>query len=112
MASPQIVVFIARVIGSARASGPFAELEAVSSDSVARLAKRACAEFPHWGVDADEIELFIVAKAGKAPSPAEIEAALLLEPLSPFDTLADAGIVSGSCLLARVPPLHAAAPGA
>ena len=28
------------------------------------------------------------------------------------DTLADAGIVSGSCLLARVPPPPAAAPGA
>jgi hypothetical protein len=108
----QFIVFIARVIGSALASGPFAELEAFSSDSIARLAKRACAEFPLWCVDASQVELFAVTKAGKAPSPAEIEAALLLEPLSPFDTLADAGIVSGFCILARVPPPPAAAPGA
>ena len=106
----QFFIFIARVIGSARATGPFAELEAVSIDSFARLAERACTKFKRWGVDADEVELFAVTKAGKAPTSAEIEAALLLEPLSPFDTLADAGIVSGSCVLARVPPLPA--PGA
>ena len=53
--------------------------------------------------------LFAVTKAGKAPTSAEIEAALLLEPLSPFDTLVDAGIVSGSCVLARVVTAAAAA---
>jgi hypothetical protein len=98
------------VIGSARAAGSFAELEAVSIDSFARLAERACTKFKRWSVDADEVELFAVTKAGKAPTSAEIEAAL--EPLSPFDTLADAGIVSGSCLLVRVAPPPAAAPGA
>ena len=97
-------IFVARVIGSALDAGPFAELEAISSDSFARLAERACTKFKRWGVDADEVELFAVTKVGKAPTSAEIESALLLEPLSPFDTLADSGIVSGSCVLARVPP--------
>ena len=103
-----IVVFIARVIGSARTSGPFAELEAFSSDSVARLAERACTKFPLWGVDASQIELFLIAAAGRAPLPAEVAAALRT-PLSPFDALAVAGVAAGSCLLALVSAPTAAA---
>jgi hypothetical protein len=108
----QIVVFIARVAGSSLTGGSFAELEAISSDSVARLAERACTKFSHWKVAADEVKLFAVAKAGRAPSDAEIDAALLRKPLSSFDTLAEAGLVAGSCLLARVPPPPTAEPGA
>ena len=91
------------------------EFEAIHIDNVPNISllkARACEKFSHWGVNAGQVKLFALTKAGKAPTPAEIEAALLLKPLSPFDTLADAGIGSGSCILARVPPPPATAPGA
>ena len=90
----------------------FAEIELRAGDSVARLVGRACKEFPRWGVDAGQVRLLLVSAAAKEPTPAELEAALLGEPLSPFSELADVGVVSGCCLLARVPPPAAAAPGA
>ena len=92
----------------------FAKLPLQPGDNVARLVGRACKEFPRWGVDAGQVKLFLVASPDghNEPSAIAIKDALLLEPLSPFDTLADAGIVSGSWLLARVPPPPAAAPGA
>ena len=111
----QFFVFIARVIGSAHVGGRFAELEAVSSDSVARLAGRACTKFSHWGVAADQVELFLAAEEGEdAPSPESIEA-LLADPskrLGEAWSLERARIRPGSWLLARVPPPPAAAPGA
>jgi hypothetical protein len=107
-------IFIARVIGSAHAGGPFAELEAISSDSIARLKERACNKFKRWGVDADEVELFLAAEGGDdAPSPESIEA-LLTDPtkrLGEAWSLERARIGPGSWLLARVPPPPAAAGG-
>ena len=90
----------------------FGKVRLAGCTDVADVSERACETFSHWGVNAGQVKLFSVTKAGKAPTSAEIEAALLLKPLSPFDTLADAGIGSGSCLLARIPPPPAAAPGA
>jgi hypothetical protein len=106
----QVIIYIKRVH-----CGTFTLLEAFAGDSVARLAERACTKFPHWRVAADEVELYAITKAGKAPMPAEMDAALLCEPLSPFDSLAEANIATGSCLLARflspAPPLTAPSGG-
>ena len=63
-----------------------------------------------WGVPT-RARLLLVSAAAKEPTPAELEAALLGKPLSAFSELADVGVVSGCCILARVPP-PAAAPGA
>ena len=99
-----VVVFISRVIGSARASGPFAELEVFSSDSVARLAKRACTEFPLWRVDASQVELYLAAAGGDdEPSTDSIKDALSGTRLQSGWSLARAGIAAGSWLLVRVP---------
>ena len=110
----QIVVFIARVVGSAGTGGSFAELEAVSSDSVARLAERACDKFKRWGVDADEVELFLVAPPAGVdePSADAIKDALSGTRLQAGWPLEHARIGPGSWLLARVPPPPTAAPGA
>ena len=115
-AARQIVVFIARVVGSAGTGGSasFAELDAVSSDSVARLAKRVCTEFPHWKVAADEVELFLVAPPAGVdePSADAIKDALSGTRLQAGWPLEHARIGPGSWLLARVPPPPTAAPGA
>jgi hypothetical protein len=104
--------FIMRVSEPAALEGEaFAEIELRAGDNVARLAGRACEKFPRWGVDAGQVRLLLVPAAAQQPTLAELEAALLGVPLSPFSALADVGVVSGCCLLARVPP-RAAAPGA
>jgi hypothetical protein len=110
MASESVFVYIARATGSSS----FAELEVMSSDSVARLAKRACNEFRHWGVAADQVELFLVAAGGDAPTREAIEALIAdsAQRLAENWSLARAGIVAGSWLVARVslpPPAAAAA---
>ena len=78
---------------------------------MARLAARACAEFTRWGAaDAGQVRLCLVPHAGKEnPTAAEEAAAVALD--KPAFSLADAGVVSGSWLLARV-SLPAAAAGA
>ena len=109
----QIAVYISRVLGSASVGGPFAELEAVRSDSVAKLAKRACAEFPLWSVDASQVELFLAAADGNdEPTADAVTAALSGSRLQAGWSLEHARIGPGSWLLARIPPLPAAAPGA
>jgi hypothetical protein len=86
----------------------FAPLMIDGVADVGFLAARACELFG-WGAPTRAL-LFLVAATGRAPLPAELDAALLGAPLSPFDTLALAGVVSGSCLVARVPPPAPAAP--
>lgn len=113
-ASPQIVVFIARVIGSASAVASYVEVDAFSSDSVAKLAERACTKCPQWAVAVDEVTLVLVTAAGN-PTPAEISHALHEKPSLPaVFSLASVGVVSGSSIFARVPERvpPAAAPGA
>ena len=112
LALAQVFVFIARVIGPAQVCG-FAELEADSSGSVARLAEHACAKFSHWKVDADEVELYLAAADGDEEPSAEAIAAALSGPRLQIGwKLYRAGIVAGSWLLARVPPPPVVAPGA
>lgn len=108
---PQFFIFISRANGST--AGPFAELEAVSSDSIARLTERACIKFKRWGVDADEVELYLAVAVGDdEPSADAIKDALSGPRLQASWKLDRAGIVAGSWLLARVSPQPAAAPGA
>ena len=104
--------YIVRVSEPPLEGEAFAVIELRAGDSVGLLVGRACKEFPRWGVDAGQVRLFLVSTAAKEPTPAELEAALVGEPLSAFSELADVGVVSGCCLLARVPPPAAAAPGA
>jgi hypothetical protein len=75
----------------------------LAGDDVADVAKRACAEFG-WGAPS-QASLCLVKSEGARPQPAE-EAAELA-PLDPSLSLAEAGVRTGSWLLARVP---AAAP--
>lgn len=77
----------------------FVKIRLEGCEDVADVTKRAREEFSA----AADLELFLVTKAGKAPTRTELDAALIGEPLRSFDLLADAGIVAGACLLARVP---------
>ena len=83
----------------------YAELELRADDTTARLAARACREFPRWGVDAGQVQLFLVAAAGvDEPDSAGELAALSRARLQAAWPLASAGVGSGAWLLARVPP--------
>jgi len=73
---------------------------------VGLLAKRACAEFG-WGASS-RVLLHLVKLGGKLPTPEEEAAAAPLD--DPSAALADAGIVKGAWLIARV-SLPAAAVG-
>ena len=83
--------------------GIFAEVSIAEGDTVSRLAKRACAEFPHWGVNAGQIALYLVAAGGsKEPSGEAISAVLSSgERLGVGWSLEEAGIPSGAWLVAR-----------
>ena len=81
----------------------FAKLLISDCNDVSDVIVQACIKFPQWRVTAYEFELYAVTKAGMTPTRAEMDAALLREPLSPSSMLADAGIVSGSFFLASVP---------
>jgi hypothetical protein len=105
----QSYAFIKRVGGAAFIDESFAEIDIFAGDSVARLARRACKEFA-WG-SPSQVRLFLAAPGGTiAPSLREIETALsdAIKGLGEGLSLAEAGVVSGSWLLASVLP--AAAP--
>ena len=104
-------VWVLHVSDALLAGQVFGKVPLVGCEHVADVSERACAVFKRWEVAANQVEFFFVMTAGK-PSSSEIDAALLREPLSPFDALTAVGIVSGSSLLARVPPPPAAAPSA
>ena len=107
---PVQYVFIKRA-SDAAFNEPFAKLHLEGCTDVADVVARACNKFPRWGVDAGQVYMFLVSAAAQKPTLSELEAALLGEPLSPLSALADARVVAGCCLLARVPP-PAASPGA
>ena len=93
----------------------YAELSILLGDTVARLAKRACAEFPRWGAaDAGQVSLYLVpndACSGDEPSEKAEADALGGARLQSGKTLAGASIAPRSWLLARI-SLPAAAAGA
>ena len=66
-----------------------------------QVATLACKEFPRWRLDAGQVQLFLVAKAG-APKPLLLapEAFKDLVPLAEEATLGSAGVTSGAWLVA------------
>ena len=83
--------------------GFFAEVSIAEGDTVSRLADRACTKFSHWGVNAGQIALYLVAAGGsKEPSGEAISAVLSSgERLGVGLSLEEAGIPSGAWLVAR-----------
>ena len=82
---------------------------------VADVTKSACNEFPRWGVDAGQVQLFLAADGGEDSPSTESIVALVADPtkrLGEAWPLERARIGPGAWLLARVPPPPAAAPGA
>ena len=77
----------------------FVEVNIVEGDTISRLAKRACTEFPHWGT-ADKLSLYLVAAGGDdVPSPSAVDSARHLDQIG--WSLTRAGISSGAWLVAR-----------
>ena len=109
-------VCIKRVGHAAFAEDAFAEVPCLPGDTVMRLAARACTTFPHWGVGPGQVRLYFALAGGYiAPTPPQIDAILCDESkrLGEGLPLADAGVLQGSWLLARVPlPAAAAVAGA
>ena len=79
--------------------GFFAKMDVCAGDDVSDLAKRACAEFPHWGT-ADKLSLYLVAAGGNdLLSPEQVDSARPLDQIG--WSLTRAGIPSGAWLVAR-----------
>ena len=106
-------VFLKRAGTGSSPDEVYAKVTTEASDDVADLTKRACSEFPRWGADAGQVRLHLVVhpSGGDEPTEEAEVAALDGQRLQSAWTLADAGIVSGSWLLARI-SLPAAAAGA
>ena len=102
MSQPYVFIKVVSDTPLLRGGSGFVKLPIAQFVDIADITQGACVAFSHWGVAADEIELYAVTKAGKAPTSVEMNAALLGEPLSPIDTLVDVNVISGSCLLAHV----------
>jgi hypothetical protein len=109
---PSQFAFIKRVGGAAFEEESFAKLQLGGCADVADVAVRVCKEFPHWGVHAEQVCLFLAAGGGEVRPPALAAAANPAARLGEGLTLDRAGITPGSWLLARVPPPAAAACGA
>ena len=83
--------------------GSFAEVNIVEGDTISRLAERACVKFSHWGVNAGQISLYLVA-AGGDEEPAEKAISAVLSSggrLGVGWSLSRAEISSGAWLVAR-----------
>ena len=109
---PSQFAFIKRVGGAAFEEESFAKLQLGGCADVADVAVRVCKEFPHWGVHAEQVCLFLAAGGGDVRPPTLAAAANPAARLGEGLTLDRAGITPGSWLLARVPPPAAAAYGA
>jgi hypothetical protein len=78
-------------------------MEIRAGDDISDLVERACAKFSHWGVNAGQISLYLVA-AGGDEEPAEEEISAVLSSggrLGVGWSLSRAGISSGAWLVAR-----------
>ena len=94
-------------LASESAGGVFAKLEMRAGEAVADLAERACAKFQRWGADAGQVRLYLVPtemRARELQRGSRADDILAGDALFAGDSLERAGIVSGSWLLARVPP--------
>ena len=84
-------------------AGSFAKLETHSGDDVSDLAERACVKFSHWGVNAGQIFLYLVAAGGDEEPVEEAISAVLSSGrrLGVGWSLTRAEISSGAWLVAR-----------
>ena len=84
-------------------AGCFAEVSFVEGDTISRMAKRACIKFSHWGVNAGQISLYLVAAGGDDEPTEEAIGAVLSSGgrLGVGWSLTRAGITSGAWLVAR-----------
>ena len=81
-------------------AGSFAKMEIRAGDDISDLAERACAKFSHWGVNAGQISLYLVAAGGDdMPPPSAVDSARHLDQIG--WSLTRAGISSGAWLVAR-----------
>ena len=83
-------------------AGSFAEVNIVEGDTISRLAKRTCTDFPHWGT-ADKLSLYLVAAGGDEEPAEEAISTVLLSGgrLGVGWSLSRAEISSGAWLVAR-----------
>ena len=84
-------------------AGSFAKMEIRAGDDISDLAERACVKFSHWGVNAGQISLYLVA-AGGDEEPAEKAISAVLSSggrLGVGWSLTRAGISSGAWLVVR-----------
>ena len=84
-------------------AGSFAEVNIVEGDTISRLAKRACAEFPSWKADSAQLFLYLVAAGGDEEPAEEVISAVLSSGgrLGVGWSLTRAGISSGAWLVVR-----------
>jgi hypothetical protein len=84
-------------------AGLFTKIEIRADDDISDLAKRACAEFPHWGT-ADLLSLYLAAAGGgEEPSEEAISAVLSSGGrLGVGWSLTRAGVSTGAWLVARM----------
>ena len=84
-------------------AGSFAEVNIVEGDTISRLAERACVKFSHWGVNAGQISLYLVAAGGDEEPADEAISAVLSSGgrLGVGWSLSRAEISSGAWLVAR-----------
>jgi len=81
-------------------AGSFAKMEIRAGDDISDLVERACAKFSHWGVNAGQISLYLVAAGGDdMPPPSAVDSARHLDQIG--WSLTRAGISSGAWLVAR-----------
>ena len=84
-------------------AGSFAKMEIRAGDDISDLAERACAKFSHWGVNAGQISLYLVAAGGDEEPAMEAISAVLSGGgrLGVGWSLSRAEISSGAWLVAR-----------
>jgi hypothetical protein len=81
-------------------AGYFAEVEIKEGDTISRLAKRACAEFPSWNADPSQLSLHLAAEGGDdLPSSSAVGSARHLDQIG--WSLKKAGVYPGAWLVAR-----------
>jgi hypothetical protein len=75
--------------------GTFAKIRFSAGEDVAGVAELACTKFTHWGLNALQVRIHLVAEAGEQPGDKAIEAALAKERLP-----VSAAVASGAWLVA------------
>ena len=78
----------------------FAKVDIASSDLVTDVAERSCIKFRHWQLNAGQVRLFVLAKAGPKPPLPAPEDFKRLVPLAEEATLKKTDVTSGAWLVA------------